>query len=113
MNEAFTSYGRSVAIVFTAAFSIFFAQELGHSWVLWGVGIFFIPISSFAWLKLRGTYNRFVVGVLATVSITFLTFASNQSFPGIFISYAFAIILVATLVFFTVYAFLKPREALS
>ena len=66
-------------------------------------------ISAFtAWTCLRGTNSRFVGGVFAVVSVTFLTFLINGLYPDSGLSYVAAAILVVASGFFTLYAFIQP-----
>jgi hypothetical protein len=111
MTEAFTSYGRSVAVIFACAFAVFFAQELSSEVAL-GVGATVSGlIAMILWLRFRGTEYRFLVGVAAVVAVTFLTFFVTRLFPNSGLAYFTAFLLVATLAFFALYAFIKPPQS--
>jgi 7-keto-8-aminopelargonate synthetase-like enzyme len=108
MIEAFSSYGRSVAVIFACAFAVFFAQE-AQSQVVLGIGALIAGASALVlWLRLRGTHYRFLVGVAAVVAITFLTFQINKSYPDSGFANVAAFVLFASLAFFSLYAFLRP-----
>lgn len=108
MTEAFSSYGRSVAVIFACAFAVFFAQE-AQSQIALGAGALIVGVIALVlWFRLRGTQYRFLVGVAAVVAITFLTFLINKSYPGSVFANVAAFVLVASLAFFALYAFLRP-----
>ena len=113
MTEAFSSYGRSVAVIFACAFAVFFAQE-AQSHIVLGAGALIGGIAALTlWLRLRGTQYRFLVGVAAVVAITFLTFLINDTYPGSSLTYVAAFVLVASLAFFALYAFLRAPDEQS
>jgi hypothetical protein len=97
-----------MAVLFACAFSVFFAQEAQSLWVDGAVGVIAAIVAITTWPRLRGTNNRFVVGVFTVVSVTFLTFFINGLYPSSGLSYVAAAILVVTLGFFTLYAFIQP-----
>jgi hypothetical protein len=110
MGTAFTSYGRAVAVIFACAFAVFFAQE-SQSTVALGLGAVILGVGAVAsWFRLRGTPHRFIVGICSVVSITFLTFLVNGAYPNSGPAAVSASILVASLSFFTIYAFLDPSR---
>jgi hypothetical protein len=107
MTEAFSSYGRSVAVIFACAFAVFFAQE-AQSQIALGIGMLIGGIAALAlWLRLRGTQYRFFIGVAVIVAITFFAFLINNAYPSSSLAYTAAFVLVASLAFFSVYAFLR------
>ena len=113
MTEAFSSYGRSVAVVFACAFAVFFAQE-AQSQMMLGAGALIGGIAAIAlWLRLKGTQYRFLVGVAAVVAITFLAFLVNGAYPGTSLTYVAGFVLFASLAFFALYAFLKAPDEQS
>jgi uncharacterized membrane protein len=110
MIDAFTAYGRSVAVIFACALAIFIAQEV-RSVALLAAGALLAGTSAVAlWRRFRGTYHRFLVGVMAVIAITFLTFLANMAYPKSGISYGVAFLLVASLAFFALYAFIRPKH---
>ncbi|HWK42750.1 MAG TPA: hypothetical protein VNR60_12580 [Croceibacterium sp.] len=113
MTEAFSSYGRSVSVIFACAFAVFFAQEAQSQMVL-GAGILISGTAAIAlWLRLKGTQYRFLVGVAAVVAITFLAFLVNDAYPGSSLTNVAGFILFASLAFFALYAFLKAPDEQS
>ena len=110
MREAFSSYSRSVAVIFSCALSVFFAQEAQSQMVL-GAGALIAGIAALMlWLCLRRTQYRFLVGVAAVVAITFLTLLINKAYPRSSLAYVAAFASFASLAFFALYAFLHVPD---
>lgn len=113
IRDAFSSYGRAVAVIFACAFAGFFAQESRSQMVLGAGAIIGGVAALMLWFRLRGTQYRFLVGVAAVVATTFLAFLISKAYPGSVFANGAAILLVASLAFFALYAFLRPPQEVA
>lgn len=110
-REAFGSYGKSVAVIFSCAFSVFFAQEIGSPVVNGCISLALFLVTFCIFRAFKQTEQRFLIAVSAIAAATFLAFCINSTLSGTAFATIAGLVLFVLLIALVVYAFMRPSSS--